>query len=209
MVDAVVFLKALIVGLSIAAPIGPIGLLTIQRTLDRGFRVGLATGLGAAVADGLYGMVGALGVTWLITALNAARVPLALAGGGLLLVLAWRTWTTPLSAPTADQAPAASGVWTAFGTTLLLTLANPATIVSFIAVFGALAAGVGGAVAPATMIGGVFLGSACWWLFLVSVVGATRHRFDDRWRRRVSMGSAGVLAAFAVVQLVAAARALA
>ena len=69
MFDAIVFLKALVVGLSVAAPVGPIGLLTIQRTLHRGFRMGLATGLGAAVADATYGTVGALGVTWLIAAL--------------------------------------------------------------------------------------------------------------------------------------------
>lgn len=206
MVDAVVFIKALIVGLSIAAPVGPIGLLTIQRTIDRGFRIGLATGLGAAVADGMYGTVGALGVTWLITALTVARGPLALGGAALLLVLAWRTWRTPLTS-TAATAPT-SGVWTAFGSTVLLTLANPATIVSFIAVFGALAAGVGGTVSPVTMIVGVFLGSASWWLFLASLIAVTRHRFDDAWRRRISVGSAAVLAGFAVWQIVVAARAI-
>jgi threonine/homoserine/homoserine lactone efflux protein len=206
MVEAVVFIKALIVGLSIAAPVGPIGLLTIQRTIDRGFRIGLATGLGAAVADGMYGTVGALGVTWLISALTVARVPLALGGAALLLVLAWRTWRTPL-ASTSAAAPA-TGVWTAFGSTVLLTLANPATIVSFIAVFGALAAGVGGAVSPITMIVGVFLGSASWWLFLASLIAVTRHRFDDVWRRRISIGSAAVLAGFAVWQVVVAVRAI-
>jgi threonine/homoserine/homoserine lactone efflux protein len=206
MVEAVVFIKALIVGLSIAAPVGPIGLLTIQRTIDRGFRIGLATGLGAAVADGMYGTVGALGVTWLITALTVARVPLALGGAALLLVLAWRTWRTPL-ASTSAAAPT-TGAWTAFGSTVLLTLANPATIVSFIAVFGALAAGVGGAVSPITMIVGVFLGSASWWLFLASLIAVTRHRFDDVWRRRISIGSAAVLAGFAVWQIVVAVRAI-
>jgi len=91
MFDAIVFTKALVVGLSVAAPVGPIGLLTIQRTIDRGFRMGLATGLGAAVADATFGTVGALGVTWLIAALTTARVPLALGGAALLLGLAWRT----------------------------------------------------------------------------------------------------------------------
>lgn len=200
MPELVVFLKALVVGLSIAAPVGPIGLLTIQRTIDRGFRIGLATGLGAAVADGLYGTVGALGVAWLINALTAARVPLALGGAALLLLLAWRTVRTPLASTRASSGTA--GVWAAFGSTVLLTVTNPATIVSFIAVFGALAAGVGGSVSPVVMIVGVFLGSATWWLFLATLVAKTRHRFDDRWRRRIAIGSAAVLAVFAVWQIV-------
>ena len=172
MFDAIVFVKALVVGLSVAAPVGPIGLLTIQRTLHRGFRMGLATGIGAAVADATYGTVGALGVTWLIA---AARTN-------------------------------GRGLWAAFGGTVLLTLANPATIVSFIAVFGVLAAGVQSSVSPMTMIAGVFLGSASWWLFLATVVSATRTRFDDVWRRRINIGSALVLAGFALWQVAIAVR---
>lgn len=204
MLDLVVLAKAFVVGLSVAAPVGPIGLLTIQRSIHHGFRMGLATGLGAAVADALYGTVGALGVAWLIGALTAARVPLAIAGAALLLVLAWRTGRAPL----AERAGAASarGVAGAFGGTVLLTLANPATIVSFIAVFGVLAAGGVGAVSPVTMVVGVFLGSATWWLFLAGVVAATRSRFDDRWRRRVNAGSALVLAVFALWQVALAVR---
>ena len=101
------FLSSLWIGLSIAAPVGPIGLLVIQRTLRHGIAVGLATGLGAAVADAAYGAVGAFGVSALIRALQGARVPLALVGGAFLLWLAWRTWTSAapaalhrLSAPT-------------------------------------------------------------------------------------------------------------
>jgi len=206
MFDAIVFVKALVVGLSVAAPVGPIGLLTIQRTLHRGFRMGLATGLGAAVADATYGTVGALGVTWLIAALTTARVPLALGGGALLLFLAWRTWRAPLAAEAAREN--GRGLWAAFGGTVLLTLANPATIVSFIAVFGVLAAGVQSSVSPMTMIAGVFLGSASWWLFLATVVSATRTRFDDVWRRRINIGSALVLAGFALWQVAIAVRVL-
>jgi threonine/homoserine/homoserine lactone efflux protein len=206
MFDAIVFLKALVVGLSVAAPVGPIGLLTIQRTIDRGFRMGLATGLGAAVADATYGTVGALGVTWLIAELTAARVPLAIGGAALLLFLAWRTWRAPLVSQAA--ATTARGVGAAFGGTVLLTLANPATVVSFIAVFGVLAAGVQGSVSPFSMIAGVFLGSAAWWLFLATIVSATRARFGDTWRHRINIGSALVLAAFAVWQVVLAVRVL-
>jgi len=106
-----VFLQALLIGLSIAAPVGPIGLLVIQRTLQRGAVVGLATGLGAAAADGLYGALGAYGVSAVIGALQAARLPLALAGGAFLLWLAWRTWHSAPPPPPPPPTPA--GCWAA------------------------------------------------------------------------------------------------
>ncbi|MDZ7592258.1 MAG: LysE family transporter [Rubrivivax sp.] len=95
---ATLFLQSMWVGLAIAAPVGPIGVFVIQRILRHGVPVGLATGLGAAVADAAYGAVGAYGVTGLIAWLQGARMPLALAGGAFLLWLAWCTWSTPPAA---------------------------------------------------------------------------------------------------------------
>lgn len=199
------FLSSLLIGLSIAAPVGPIGLLTIQRSLAHGPRAGLATGLGAAAADAVYGAIGAYGVSWLIGALIAARVPLALFGAAFLLWMAWRLVRTPL-AEQAAAAPAGS-LWRYFAGTFVLTLSNPATIISFIAVFGAMAASQRVAVAsPALMVFGVLLGSAAWWLFLSSAVGRLRERFDDTWRKRINGLSACVLSGFALWQLVSLAR---
>ena len=188
---------ALLVGLSIAAPVGPIGLLVIQRTLQRGSAVGLATGLGAA-ADGLYGAIGAFGVNWLMQALQAARVPLALAGGAFLLALAWRCWT---AAPAAQAArtEGARGLLGSFAGTFMLTLANPATLLSFIAIFGSLGARAAGP-SPELMMLGVLLGSALWWLLLSMTVGRLRTRFDRRWQKRVNRASALLLAGFAIWQ---------
>lgn len=192
------FAKSLLIGLSIAAPVGPIGLLVIQRTLRDGAAVGLATGLGAALADGLYGAVGAFGVSWLIDALTGARVPLALGGGAFLLWLAWRIWhSTPATQPASAALP--RGWLPSMAGTFLLTLSNPATIFSFIAVFGTLGAGAAGS-APWTMIGGVLLGSALWWLLLSMLVGRLRRRFDRRMMRWVNRGSALLLAGFALWQ---------
>jgi threonine/homoserine/homoserine lactone efflux protein len=204
------FLSSLLIGLSIAAPVGPIGLLTIQRSLDHGPRAGLATGLGAAAADAVYGAVGAYGVSWLVNALISARVPLAVFGSGFLLWMAWRLVRAPLVAaqaavaPGADPGalaavPAARG-WQYFGGTFLLTLSNPATIFSFIAVFGAM----GGRTtvsAPGLMVLGVLIGSALWWLFLSTAVGRLRGRFDTTWRRRINRASAALLTSFALWQL--------
>lgn len=197
-----VFVSSLLIGLSIAAPVGPIGVLTIQRSLDQGPRAGLATGLGAAVADAVYGAIGAFGVTWLIQALVAVRLPLALFGAGFLLWMAWKLVRAPVAVRKTRSETACSR-WHYFATTFVLTLSNPATILSFVAVFGAMA-GRSAVTAPGTMVLGVLLGSATWWLFLSTIVGRLRERFDARWQRRISLGSATVLATFAVWQLASA-----
>jgi threonine/homoserine/homoserine lactone efflux protein len=196
------FLESLWIGLAIAAPVGPIGLLVIQRSLRHGRAAGLATGLGAAVADAVYGAVGAFGVQALISALQAARVPLALFGGAFLLWLAWRTWRSAPATQAAQAGPGAGapGLATAFAGTFGLTLSNPATIFSFVAVFGAMAARGAGVASPWTMIAGVLLGSALWWLLLSTGVSALRSRFDARAQHFVNSVSALGLAAFALWQ---------
>jgi threonine/homoserine/homoserine lactone efflux protein len=195
------FLQSLLIGLSIAAPVGPIGLLTIQRTLQLGSAAGLSTGLGAAAADAVYGAIGAYGVSAMINALTAARLPLALGGGVFLLWMAWSI----LRAPVAERAAQVSGgsdLLRCFAGTFVLTLSNPATILSFIAVFGVMA-GRTAVASPTVMIAGVLLGSALWWLLLSTVVGRLRERFDAHWRRRVNVVSALVLAGFALWQFAA------
>jgi threonine/homoserine/homoserine lactone efflux protein len=195
---ASLFLQSLGIGLSIAAPVGPIGLLVIQRTLRHGRALGLATGLGAAVADGAYGALGAYGVSALITALQGLRRPLALGGGAFLLWLAWRTWTAAAPAAGTASGPGPR-LWGAFAGTFALTLSNPSTILSFVAIFGALA-GAGAPTAPALMALGVLAGSALWWLLLCVAVAALRGRFDARAQRAVGRCSALMLAAFALWQ---------
>jgi threonine/homoserine/homoserine lactone efflux protein len=193
------FAQSLLIGFSIAAPVGPIGLLTIQRTLQLGTRAGLATGLGAAVADAVYGAVGAFGVTALIEVMTSARLPLAAGGGAFLLWLGYRTWRAPI-AEQAAQVRGGADLLRCFAGTFVLTLSNPATILSFVAVFGAIA-GRSVVASPWTMIAGVLLGSALWWWLLSTVVGRLRERFDLRWRRRINQASALLLAGFAVWQL--------
>jgi threonine/homoserine/homoserine lactone efflux protein len=217
------FLQSLLIGFSIAAPVGPIGLLTIQRTLQWGSAAGLATGLGAAVADAVYGAIGAYGVSTLIGALTAARLPLALGGGVFLLWMAWSILRAPVAQRAAQvggsaaAAPSQGGrsptgererrepggqrseLLRCFAGTFVLTLSNPATILSFVAVFGAMA-GRAKVTSPPLMVAGVLIGSALWWLFLSAVVGRLRERFDARWRHRVNVVSALVLAGFALWQ---------
>lgn len=195
----VLFAQSMLIGLSIAAPVGQIGVLAIQRTLDRGRAAGLATGLGAALADAVYGAIGAFGVTGLIRWLLGLKLWLGLFGGAYLLYLAWRIATKPPVQRLEGQA--APGTLLRFVSgTFLLTLSNPTTILSFMAVFGALA-GHAPAASPWAMVLGVLLGSALWWLILAAVVGALRDRFDARWQRVVNGCSAALLAGLAGWQL--------
>lgn len=195
----VLFGQSLLIGLSIAAPVGQIGTLAIQRTLDQGRAAGLATGLGAALADAVYGAIGAFGVTGLIDGLLGARRWLGLLGGGFLLVLAWRIATRPVQGPARGRAAAGTLLRHLSGT-FVLTLSNPTTILSFMAVFSALA-GRAPVVSPWAMVAGVLVGSALWWLALAMAVGWLRHRFDARWRRAVNRVSATLLAVLGLWQL--------
>ena len=197
------FGQALLVGLSIAAPVGPIGVLCIQRTLERGSGVGLATGLGAAAADAVYGAIGALGVGAVIAALQGARTALALGGGLVLMALGVRLWRSAAQAlaPPAAADSRAADVARAFGSSFALTLSNPATILSFVAIFAVLAGG--GAVQPAWLVLGVFLGSALWWLVLVGTIAAWRRRLAPGVLRAIRRASAALLFGFGLWQWLA------
>ena len=178
------FLKGFILGFSVAAPVGPIGLLCIQRTLARGRLHGFVSGLGAASADTLFGLVAALGLSAITAFLLGLQFWLQV-GGGLFLL--WLGARTLLAKPaTTTRGPADDGgLAAAYLSILLLTLANPATILSFFAVFAGLGISTAGGSAPAAfpLVAGVFLGSAAWWLLLSILAGLLRgHLTDGRMR---------------------------
>ena len=179
----------LALGLSIAAPVGPVGVLCIRRTLAYGRPYGFVSGLGAATADAIYGAIGALGLNFVSGLLIDQQMPLRLVGGLFLWYLGIRTF---MAAPS-EQTPAAnaSGLLGAYLSTLALTLTNPLTILSFAAIFAGLGLGsAGGDYAIAShLVAGVFLGSALWWAFLSSGVGLFRGRLSSsglRWLNRIS-----------------------
>lgn len=185
--------QALIVGLAIAAPVGPIGLLCIDRTLRHGPWVGLATGLGAATADGLYASLGALGLTVLIGQLTALSVPLALAGGGFLLWQGLAMLRTPQGESAMASAGPASGLVTAYLSALGLTLGNPMTILSFVAIFSGLTGQArSGGSAAVVMVAGIVSGSALWWCVLAFGIGRLLRRLGLAARRWVD-GACGLL----------------
>jgi threonine/homoserine/homoserine lactone efflux protein len=182
-------LKGLIIGFSIAAPVGPIGVLCIKRTLVSGRVIGLASGLGAATADAVYGSIAAFGLTIISNFLIHQQVWLRLVGGAFLCYLGIRTF---LSTPqmTSKEAGQTSLIG-AYATTLFLTLTNPLTILSFAAVFAGLGLVKvqGSAYSAGLTILGVFLGSASWWLLLTTLIHLIRGRFSLvalAWVNRIS-----------------------
>jgi threonine/homoserine/homoserine lactone efflux protein len=200
------FLQGVAIGFAIAAPVGAIGVLCIRRTLAHGRVIGLATGLGAATADSLYGAVAAFGLTAVTAFLAAQAVWLRLAGGIILLYLGWRTFRSEPIEPTAHDE---TRIWPAYASTFVLTLTNPSTIISFAAVFAGLGLAEGGAGEGAGwLVLGVFCGSAAWWLLLSGVVGAMRERVGMRTMLWVNRVSGAIVAGLGVVALVAGARLL-
>ena len=194
--------RGALLGFSIAAPVGPIGVLCIRRTLAEGRVSGLATGLGAAAADGVYGAIAALGLTWITSALVDQQMWIRGIGGAFLLWLGIRTFVAKPSRSAA--AAGATGVAGAFASTFVLTLTNPMTILSFVAVFAGLGLGsIAHASAPAALalVAGVVLGSAAWWLLLSALVDLLRARFDERGLVWVNRLSGVVITAFGVVAL--------
>jgi len=200
--DAIFVLRGLLLGLSIAAPVGPIGVLCIRRTLSAGRGMGLASGLGAATADATYGAVAAFGLTVVSSFLISQQMWLRLLGGAFLCYLGARTF---LAAPATEAARAGGGnLAGAYVSTFFLTITNPLTILSFAAIFAGLGLGGMGTDAGAALglVLGVFLGSALWWLLLSGVVSLLRARFDLRALRWVNRGSGLLILGFGVLSLI-------
>ena len=177
------FLKGLLIGFAIAVPVGPIGFLCLRRTLVYGRLTGFISGLGAASADALYGMVAALGLTAVSDFLIRSEAWLQLGGGLFLIGLGLKTaLARPARADEAGAAPppAQRSLHAAYRSTLALTLTSPATILAFVAIFAGLGIGAaaGNPFLALQMVAGVFSGSALWWLVLSLGAGLLRSRLQ-------------------------------
>ena len=191
-------IKGLVIGLAIAAPVGPIGVLCIRRSLADGRLIGLLTGLGAAAADGVYGAIAAFGLTAVTDLLIGQGPWLGLIGGLFLCYLGVRTFMAVSAGP---AAPARSGaLFVIFGSTFVLTLTNPTTILSFVAIFAGLGLGNTGGdyFAASLMVAGVFLGSALWWVGLSGAVSVLRTRVGPRALRAINRLSGLLIGGFGV-----------
>ncbi|OCT15887.1 lysine transporter LysE [Paenibacillus pectinilyticus] len=183
-------LKGLLLGFSIAAPVGPIGILCMRRTLTLGRLHGFLSGLGAATADAIYGFIAGFGLTLITSFLLDQKVILQLVGGLFLIYLGVQTFR---SKPAAHAAKATGDtLFKSYASTLLLTITNPMTIMSFVGAFAGLGLGGSGdaGFTPAiALVIGVFTGSALWWFLLSLVIGIFRDRIQGTaflWINRMS-----------------------
>ncbi|KKD37169.1 MAG: LysE family translocator [Limnoraphis robusta] len=193
------FLKGLLVGFSIAAPVGPIGVLCIRRSLTYGKKTGFISGLGAATADAMYGCIAGFGLSLVSNFLVSQQVLFKIFGGLFLCYLGLKTF---LEKP-ATEAATSNQIAGAFASTFFLTITNPMTILSFLAIF----AGLGLATAnhyldAVILVLGVFIGSASWWLLLASGVSLFREKFSDRTLKAVNQISGVIILGFGMIALV-------
>jgi threonine/homoserine/homoserine lactone efflux protein len=196
------FIKGLVFGFSIAAPVGPIGILCIRRSLASGWRAGLLTGMGAATADALYGCVAGFGLASITGMVMGQRVWIQTCGGLFLCGLGLRIFLSGT-----DQKPVAdlpSSAAMGYLSALFLTLTNPMTILSFTAVFAGMGLGgiATGHAAAGWLVAGVFFGSMTWWIILSSVSSLFNARLNAeamRWTNRIS---GAVLAGFGLAAVV-------
>lgn len=185
------------VGFIVAAPIGPIGILCINRTLSGGRRSGFISGLGAVTGDGFYAIVAAYSITIISSFLAEHQLWFRLVGGIFLSYLGisiflGRTAARPVET---DAGTLAGDYMSAVG----LTMANPVTVVVFGALFAGLGLGLDRAdlFAPAAMVAGVIAGSVSCWFILSGLVSAFRHRFEGSLLRAVNRVAGSAILAFA------------
>jgi len=196
------FIRGLLIGLSIAATVGPMSILCIQRTLNKGQLYGFVSGLGIATADGVYGSIAAFGLTIITNFLIHEQIWIRLIGGLFLVYLGVKTILTnpPQRAAVNMKTNSYPG---AYATTFLLTLTNPLTILSFAAIFAVI--GVGSTsknfLSATVVVLGVFAGSTLWWIILTSGINLLRKKMNSQWLLWINRISGVIITLFGVFAL--------
>ena len=199
---AALFARTFVIGVAVAAPVGAMGVLCIQRTLERGWRAGTATGFGIATADGIYAGLTAFGVAAVSAVLVTWQAPLRIVGGVVLLWLAWRAISTAPARCAIAERSSETALGGLYASAVGLTLTNPTTIMAFAAVFAS--AGLGaqpGPAAAAIATAGVASGSLTWWVALSSAIAVGRHAAGERTLMWVNRASGAVIGVFGIAAI--------
>lgn len=180
--------KGIAVGIVIALPVGPVGVLCVRRCLFEGARYGFVSGLGAATADAAFGAIAGFGLTFLRDWLLDNQDWFGLAGGVFLLVFGIKALF--LGHAREPEPLGGERLLGIFASTFALTIANPITILSFAVIFARVGAdAIAGMGDVSVLVGGVFVGSLLWWLGLSLGIASVRHMAGDivmLWLNRVS-----------------------
>ncbi len=196
-----VFLKAFLIGLSVAAPVGPMGLLCIRRTLQSGWLSGYLSGLAVAFGDAFYASVAVFSVAAIAQFLTEWQSLLRIVGGLVLLLIGWKTF---ISRPESIGGVKAKRLTPAtFVSTFMLTLTNPATVIYFTAIFASMGivATKGFGEALAAVIG-IFLGSMTWYVVLSGGVNLARSRVTTKSMVWINRISGTMLATFGILAII-------
>jgi threonine/homoserine/homoserine lactone efflux protein len=190
----VFFVKGILVGIVIAVPVGPVGVMCIRRTVLEGKLAGFVSGLGAATADAVFGIVAGFGLTVVSDWLLGYQQWLRTAGACLLLAVGGHSLLARRP-PKLSSAPKPESLSWYYVSTFALTLTNPITILAFLAIFAAV--GLTGAGATlgraAILVLGVWVGSLLWWLALSFGVGFFFRSFEPRHLAWINRGSGAIL----------------
>lgn len=202
-VDLPLPIRGFVIGLTIAAAVGPITLLVIRRTIDHGGWYGFASGLGVATADATYAAIAAFGLTAVTSVLVSGQVLLGIVGGAVIVIMGIRTMLSRPTGPAVDaERPGVAG---AFASIYALTMTNPLTIVLYAGVFAGIGLVAGSSFVDAAVVTlAAWLGSTLWWVVLCSIVGWARARVSSRALLRVNRLSGAALVVFGVVAVVSA-----
>jgi len=200
--EIVSFLRGVMIGFSIAAPIGPVGILCIRKALADGRLAAFVAGMGAALADTAFGAVAAFGIGQVMAFIDGQVVVFKAVGGVFMMALGAHTWRA--AAITVEAAPGQGpGMARDFISTFAITATNPGTILGVAGVFAALGTSARpGGLGSGLLVAGVFCGSTLWWLVLSAAASAARSRFTPERMRRFNHLSGGLLVAFGLAALV-------
>jgi len=201
--DLSFYIRGLLIGLSIAATVGPMSVLCIQRTLNKGQLYGLVSGLGIATADGVYGSIAAFGLTLITSFLIHEQTWIRLIGGLFLMYLGVKTILSKPPQRAAVLNTKINSYLGAYASTFLLTLTNPLTILSFAAIFAGI--GIGSAsksfFSATAVVLGVFSGSTLWWIILTSGISLLREKMNSQWLLWINRISGAIITLFGLVAL--------
>jgi len=218
-------LTGLVIGVIVAAPVGPVNVLCIQRTLERGFWAGVAAGFGAVLGDGLIAAAAAFGITAISNLTSDHRTTIQLVGGAIVLLFGLRLYfATPRRIESASRwselrriaemipdafrplmryriwrlVPHAGVIPQSF----FLTITNPGAILGMFAIFGGLGSLTGGLtsyIQALTLVLAVMCGSLLWWIGLARIISTVRHKLDDERLQRINQIAGGMLIGFGVL----------